>query len=85
MATHTKNPLICVHPDTKKRLDELGQKGQSYNDIIVGLLGPEKEVRGEFNPEKKICHGTPMRKIELRAGKFAYRCDKCSTLMVKDG
>ena len=38
MGTHATNPLITVHPDTKRRLDELGTKGQTYNDIIIKLL-----------------------------------------------
>ncbi|MCJ7829173.1 MAG: hypothetical protein MUP81_05475 [Dehalococcoidia bacterium] len=38
MATHAKKPLIQVSQETKERLDKLGRKGQTYNDIIVDLL-----------------------------------------------
>lgn len=36
----------------------------------------------KFDALKKICHGAPMRKVELSPGRFGYRCDECSTLVV---
>ncbi|MCJ7829337.1 MAG: hypothetical protein MUP81_06325 [Dehalococcoidia bacterium] len=52
-------------------------KQLSLDDIII----PKSKT---FDPEKKICHGAPMRKVELSPGRFAYRCDECQTLMVRE-
>lgn len=53
--------------------------------IISERVAVPKVCSKEFDPEKKICHGIPMRKVELSPGRFAYRCDECQTLMVKAG
>ena len=53
----------------------------SLDEAII----PEPLVSKKFDSEKKICHGAPMRKVELSPGRFAYRCDECQTLMVRDG
>jgi hypothetical protein len=34
-----------------------------------------------FNPAEKICHGQPMRKINLAADRVGYKCDECLTMM----
>lgn len=36
------------------------------------------------DPSKRICHGVPMRKVNLGSGRFAYRCDECQTLIVRE-
>jgi hypothetical protein len=58
MPTHANNPLIAVHPDTKARLDAIGKKGDTYNDVIVDLLNgkvriPLKERHAKATKEAK--------------------------------
>jgi hypothetical protein len=43
----------------------------------VELVEPVKV----FNPAEKICHGQPMREVNLSPKKVAWRCDECQTLM----
>lgn len=57
------------------------KKVESAAQAISGILNDQIT----FDPEKKICHGVPMRKVELSPGRFAWRCDECQTLMVQKG
>jgi len=65
---------------------ELGSKGEGMEirqltlDEAVPVIA--REPQKEFNLEKKICHGKPMRKVELSPGKYGYKCDECLTLMI---
>jgi hypothetical protein len=46
----------------------------------VELTEPAEPAKA-FNPAEKICHGQPMRKVNLSPKKVAWRCDECQTLM----
>ncbi|MCJ7829339.1 MAG: hypothetical protein MUP81_06335 [Dehalococcoidia bacterium] len=63
MSTHQKFPLISVHPETKKRLDKIGGKGDTYDTIIVRLLNgrvrrPLKERHIEIKKKAQRVIGT---------------------------
>jgi len=38
MENETATEFVRLRPSTKKRLDEIGTKNESYDDIIVRLL-----------------------------------------------
>lgn len=79
-----KHTTIALLVKTKNRLDSFGNKGESYDAIITRLLDKEPIIGKPegFDPSKRICHGKPMRKVELTPGKFGYKCGECLTLMV---
>ena len=35
---YKQNPKIVVSPETKQQLDNLGNKGMTYNDILQALI-----------------------------------------------
>lgn len=42
MKKNKQKPKIVVSIQTKKKLDSLGKKGDTYEDIILALLNKEK-------------------------------------------
>lgn len=38
MTDKKTNPLIVITPETKKKLDKIGNKGDTYNDVIIKIL-----------------------------------------------
>lgn len=37
-----QNPKIVINEETKKKLDKLGNKGDTYEDIILRLIKNDK-------------------------------------------
>lgn len=53
---------IAVRPETKLKLDRLGRKGESYDDIIQRLLSISEEELELIEEVYKRIERTPRRK-----------------------
>lgn len=75
--------------NTKAFSDSSGSKQLTFEDVEPvkqALVAPEQApiaAPEQTALDKHICHGVPMRKVNLGPGRIGYKCDECMTLVVR--